>query len=717
MSGFKLLALQPLENCNRDLIKKLEINQLYQFYQDYSFILDENGLASEITNSNNDLFNLYSTNEPFINISAIVGKNGSGKSTILELLALLCLCLSKRQKNIKVEIQINKRKKEISEALSVLNIEVFYATSDISSTEIIYSIRCKNGNIKLFEFNTERKEIESPNILKKFFYTIVSNYSLHGLNEIYTPWLAPLFHKNDGYQAPIVINPHREDGIIDVNKELDLANYRLIQNIIEANKSKFEIIKNTYVDSVKFSLNPDKLNWFYWDRMEFSVVSSVKYLNSNSEFNIYKLVNLYISKLNEKRKAKEKYLPLLTSEKIKQFNTFDRENSQSIFGKLSILNINQSNSEYLEYFFVKYIIRKIFRLYLIVTKNPSYSNTLKMSSDKNQFDHFIVLLNEANEIEGFIRQLVNDNSHLTLKLRQMVFVLSSNFFIDQKIFYGFSKEKNKITISFTLTLQELFNYSYEVESQYAASDLEKIPGGIFEPTIKLLLPTTNLNEIVFLSSGELQFLYSIHTILYHLRNIDSVHKGNQKNKYKNVNIVLDEIEICFHPDFQRKFINELIRNIKNLNIQHIQNINILFSTHSPFILSDIPSQNILHLEDGKPSDKLYYQTFGANIHDLLSNDFYLKEGFMGEFSKGKILDVIENLQNDENYIPKNKIEKEDIKQIIELIGEPFLKDKLMAMFEQKFKENDIYDIEIEKLKAKIIKYETLKSKTNDSIKN
>ena len=37
MSGFKLLAIRPMLNCNLNFLKNLEPNKLYQLYQDYTF--------------------------------------------------------------------------------------------------------------------------------------------------------------------------------------------------------------------------------------------------------------------------------------------------------------------------------------------------------------------------------------------------------------------------------------------------------------------------------------------------------------------------------------------------------------------------------------------------------------------------------------------------------------------------------------------------------
>ena len=52
-----------------------------------------------------------------------------------------------------------------------------------------------------------------------------------------------------------------------------------------------------------------------------------------------------------------------------------------------------------------------------------------------------------------------------------------------------------------------------------------------------------------LSSGEKQFMQTLATIVYHLRNIISVEDLPGLAKYNNVNLMLDEVETCFHPEY------------------------------------------------------------------------------------------------------------------------------------------------------------------------
>lgn len=93
---FRFIGLRLLENSNEKFLKNLKKGRVYKFYSDFSF-LTENG--DEVERSNQDIYkfsgdisfpeDLYKTNcksgDIDVNISALVGKNGSGKSSLLEI--------------------------------------------------------------------------------------------------------------------------------------------------------------------------------------------------------------------------------------------------------------------------------------------------------------------------------------------------------------------------------------------------------------------------------------------------------------------------------------------------------------------------------------------------------------------------------------------------------------------------------------------------------
>ena len=140
---------------------------------------------------------------------------------------------------------------------------------------------------------------------------------------------------------------------------------------------------------------------------------------------------------------------------------------------------------------------------------------------------------------------------------------------------------------------------------------------------------------------------------------------------------MDEVEICFHPEYQRRFISEMIGYIERLGLNKNMAFNILIATHSPFILSDILKGNILYLDDGKNANIIdkFKNPFCANICDLLYQSFFLKEGFIGEYSRQKMRNIFLLLNKPKNLSTKEIKEKrieEQINFYIEEVGDPFI---------------------------------------------
>ena len=224
---------------------------------------------------------------------------------------------------------------------------------------------------------------------------------------------------------------------------------------------------------------------------------------------------------------------------------------------------------------------------------------------------------------------------------------------------------------------------------------------------KLDINYYSLNGATFnsLSHGE-KTVYSFFLHIVH----------SNKNEYL---LFLDEPDNTLHPEWQKKFLNELINIINRLD----KKVHIVITTHSPFLLSDLPKENVIFLEKYTKEDEeviidrqkigncknvteeTNIETFGANIHTLLSHGFFMRDGLMGEFAKGKIEEIFDYLKND---VQLKTIKEEDVESIIGLIGEEFLREKLLTMYKAKFNIKS-KDDEIAELKAEI---ERLKNDSN-----
>lgn len=102
MSGFRLLAIRPLPDCDETYLKGLDPNGVFSFYSNYHYLnkkgepVKNTDTIEKVVVDKDDSFNIYESelNKTSINISALVGKNGSGKSTLLELFYVTCYAIA-----------------------------------------------------------------------------------------------------------------------------------------------------------------------------------------------------------------------------------------------------------------------------------------------------------------------------------------------------------------------------------------------------------------------------------------------------------------------------------------------------------------------------------------------------------------------------------------------------------------------------------------------
>lgn len=646
-SNFKIIAIKALKECSSNYTKVLVKEEMYYFYSDYRIEINED-FEEIIFNktSPTDLFNISGKNrEISINLSAIVGKNGTGKSSIIELLFrginnLACNYLWMTGKSMKTITA----KLKVVEGVHM----IFYFQSDA-----FYKVEIHDSKFKIFKFNINNiilstdESIHDKFELKDFFYTEAVNYSHYAYNslefgyyksDIFIDWLEELFHKNDSYQTPLVLNPMRTEGNFDINRENDLVKQRLLANILRLDEGNVNFRKfgdNLEAKSLRLKLKPKKIIFSYWGKNSKGKPVEIKF-------------DLGIYSKQERRDFITKLMINLVDDISFNSNKLD----DNVYSHAEM-----------------YIIYKITS---ICKKYIEYHGFLDESGKRitiSKFDQLII-------------QLAGDTSHITFKLKQTL-----NFLKKDNINF----EGNELEIPI-IKLSKQINENLNKDQLI----LELIPPPIFD--IEIILENINTKEIVLfstLSSGEKQLVYLVSSLLYHLYNLDSV--TGYKVKYKNINIVLEEIELYFHPEYQKNFIKYFLDSIERIALKNIESINICFVTHSPFILSDIPSNNIMFLEviGGKATQqKNKRKTFGANIHELLTDNFFMSDGFIGDFAKSKIEKTIDWLNNE--LIEKIKFDKENTsndllnyksnqaelifhKGVILLIDEPIIKIKLSEM--------------------------------------
>lgn len=185
---------------------------------------------------------------------------------------------------------------------------------------------------------------------------------------------------------------------------------------------------------------------------------------------------------------------------------------------------------------------------------------------------------------------------------------------------------------------------------------------------RVISPYLKFDVIPHMSSGEMSFL-SLFARLY-------CFVGKVPPR-ENIVLFFDEAETTLHPEWQRRLVSYCIRYFEVFlpNRQY----QLVFSSHSPMLLTDIPKRNVVFLKEvlkkdareGKRYSEVYdicnQKAFAANVFELYKDSFVLEKGQIGEFAASKVRKVLAKLKP-ENH---DEITIED-KMVIRLIDDPFI---------------------------------------------
>ncbi len=611
-----------------------------------------------------------------ITVCSVVGKNGCGKSSLIELLFRMVNNLGAM-----ILRNFDRPAAVILYWVDGVMADLYY---DIDGNE--GQLQCDRDSVQLsfngFDFNWSRltgqcdykingvpqKEPDYPialSVAQHFFYLIATNYSMqayisddykneityrwqqkkdqHGAfvegyewrKEQSGVWIDSVFHKNDGYMCPIVLNPYRDGGTVDMAQEGRLTVDRLCALLLQMPDDN-QIIDGYKLDRIEYRFN----QLFLLDKFDRKMLMDIPYEKVSDKF-------LYA------------YL-------------MDNSYAKAILDGYEIDATKAMN--YVELTLRMYLVYKTFS---IAKKYPQYGHYKPIGHVNNAFKS-----NSNTQELNIAKQLAKDikgrKSHIELKVHQTLDLIRM---LDR------TNDKNALDNPLTYDQYNAF-LGIEPHCNTVLERKRSLPPPLFKPTVYLRkLSGGDPVELSKLSSGERQFIYTTSTLLYHALNIQSIPPA-ERLTYKNICMVLDEVEICFHPEYQRTFVNNLLSLFERTGVNKAFNINVIIVTHSPFVLSDIPKGNILYLDEGRNvSEKKKLDTFGANVNEMLCQSFFLDGGFMGELAKKRIKSLVKYLNGDRDEDCWNE---QTAKQLIEMVGDELIRYQLHQMYARRFKDSEHY---------------------------
>ena len=791
---FKLIALCVMEDCSPMLSKILHTGETYFFCNDY----EDNGrggicLKQNVQELAPNFFQVKGG--PLVSISAVVGMNGDGKSSIIELLI--------RTLNNFAYAAGFSADHDSLRFIPGLHTKLFYKIDNQ-----ICSITCRGEHIELQEdgITVWKRNIKEDkgwrpwyhkkNIVRHahdLFYTLVNNYSLYAYNseefKLETEdinekqsWVTALFHKNDAYQTPVVLSPMRTRGNINVNREYGLSIQRFNELFLDCMQHKFTIGDHETVEGFMFKIETecklytrtlkdyltdpkqgardcivlDKSFKRFHKKKNYAInLKEDKVLAENIQFwanfdeSFYDSGLLSIAKtiLSEEKKVDvptdlSTYLSRMMEETVAKKHKTALQNIRTFLrhggGQLTFLQFqrlfliyeiykrwisyNHPPIEFLPIHFqdmnlmdhaVWYLVYKTIRV--IDQYQDYFSEGLNDYERPQHFFNEKVRQNNLNKWFGAIDEdLYVHKTHITLKIRQTLEYIANYEYspltnANNQADYPLAIKDalSKYGYDYFVDAQE-YNRQIDPESEFAAT----VPPPIFYLDYLIYRDSGGYYPFSRMSSGERQLLNTASSIAYHLKNLDRSKSTPTKIAYSNINVVLEEVELYFHPEYQRQFVNYLLTQIASAPFNRNLAINLIFVTHSPFILSDIPRQNVLFLKNGAADRSMQEDTFGANIHTMLQSGFFLNSVPIGDFAKVKINRMFA-LLNQSSAISKEEMER--LHNEIPLVSEPLLRNQLMKLYHQRWgfggKRYEDYARKIHELEKTV---EDLKKKLHDN---
>lgn len=363
-----------------------------------------------------------------------------------------------------------------------------------------------------------------------------------------------------------------------------------------------------------------------------------------------------------------------------------------------------------------YVLNGIFEAYEVLYSQDLVSSSYKFSFGVSRYDIKDYIpdkyLNDWENREFFyclvLKKIVTICKDFKLCLNDEEI---ERYFIDGKYLPLFDKIKKEIEeekkgfinslVNF-LNYLERFIHKYKIKeySDSIGSRIVELEYGEknFDNRIefeKLYLDYEKLEKNACLSAID-EFYYNMSTGEINILKVMSYVKWLQLNSSQGTcQLVVDELESGMHLEWSRTLIDFLVNYINEINRIGGMNFQLIFTTHSPYMLSDIKPGNVIMIEKnqemGYSEGKVLQNTFAKNIQEIMKEN--LIDNIYGDFALAKI-DSMLGILNGEEVQEGNE---EELLKEIHLISEPILRNKLLEMYDKKYNTSE-FSIEKQLLK-------------------
>ncbi len=647
MEEYNSLCYFRIEKAEDQIKGELEESLLHKdFMFDSKYCIKYIEKTLFISKNNNyieNFFNLDDTNTTITNISSIIGKNGSGKTALLALFSGFIYTRMYLDMHVIIVFMLDGK----------LNV--------ISPEGLIERVKQEgiNKEVVLQEYNSER-DAHFESICETIYKKI---------NTIYFSNVVGI----------------RNNVFPSTNKGKNFYNISLMNDLQLNYKNKFILmnsywINDTYEDD-RFDSND------YKSIVNHRTEKNLKFISNDNEFDIpdiliklniyHKQATIFDNPISEKLRIyntftndnEEKIKPTITERKIYEILTKEFIEISKVNNKIEISRNIISLAIIDKYFNELYCKLNNYNVIKFINEKLEKKIGAEISDYRKGFDLVKKLLEEITIEElSEIYMYLEDDDRNKEKLAKAAAKECVNFIKDiNKRYNNLFKEIDKIFDD-----EHIIKGIYETGYSSAQKPYCKYQPYIlikkqdFKKIYKSIVNSTEIGELFYftykgLSTGE-QALLDMYSEFYYIKD---------KIETDSILILMDEPELYFHPEWQRKLIYLLIEYFnKYFNDKKVQ---IICTSNSPYILSDLPRDNVIMLQNNTTLSN----TFANSIHTLLKEQYFMNFT-IGEFAKAKIEKVLKNI----NSGVKDLKTVNEMNKIVNNIGEDLLKNKIKEMMSE-----------------------------------
>lgn len=427
------------------------------------------------------------------------------------------------------------------------------------------------------------------------------------------------------------------------------------------------------------------------------------YLDTNGKFYLfdknYDLSSITIEGLATDKVDISGYCDAQKRDKLIYIMNEDRRPSGS-YGGQSLLDIYLAESS------KWYMLNGIFEAYEELYFRGLVSSSYKFSFGVNKYDIPDKYLNDWEQRKFFfclilkiIVKICNDfNYCLSDEEIERYFIDGDYLTLFDKIKKETEEEKKdflNLLVDFLNNFEQIIN-NYEIKEYSDSMETRIVEIGYGEKNFdnriefeKLYLDYEKLEknalDLKYYSFRVIdEFYYNMSTGEANILKVMSYVKWLQMNSSQGTcQLVVDELESGMHLEWSRSLINFLVNYINEINKIGGMNFQLIFTTHSPYMLSDIKPGNVIMLEKnqetGYSEGKVLQNTFAKNIQEIMKEN--LIDNIYGDFALAKINSMISRLNGEMTQAGN----EEELLKEIHLISEPILRNKLLEMYDKKYK--------------------------------